>query len=130
MNISKEYPPNIKKIRDAFPIDVNTVFTYGDTLYAPLVTFRIPPDLIEHETVHKIQQGDDPELWWDRYIFDPEYRYVQELQAYRSQYKFYCGKVKDRNARTRFLVRLAHDFSSPLYGNIVKFFDAVALIKN
>ena len=130
MNIVKEYPPNITKIRNAFPIEVNTVFTYGDNLYAPLVEFEIPSDLLAHEKTHTIQQGPDPEAWWDKYIADPKFRFDQELEAYRNQYRFYCKFVKGRNERFKFLVTIAHDLSSPLYGSMVGFLEATNLIKS
>lgn len=129
MKILKEYPPNIVKIRKAFPINVNTVFTYGDTIYAPLIEFQIPTDLLVHEQTHAVQQGADPEGWWDRYISDVKFRFNQEMVAYKNQYQYYCSMVPDRNRRHKFAVTLAHDFASPLYGGIVDFFAAINLIK-
>lgn len=130
MNIVKGYPPNIEKIRAAFPLRKNTVFTYGDTIYAPDMMNRLLPDLEAHEKTHEIQQGADPEGWWDKYIADPQFRYTQELWAYQNQYRFYCKFVKGRNERFNFLKTLALDLSGPMYGNIVGFMDALNLIKN
>lgn len=130
MNIVKAYPPNIEKIKKAFPIKRNTVFTYGDTIFAPEVSFKLPPDLIAHEQTHQIQQGADPEAWWDKYIADVQFRYVQELIAYQNQYRFYCKFVKGRNERFNFAKTLAMDLSGPLYGNIVGFMEAINLIRN
>ena len=129
-NIVRDYPPNIDKIRKVFPIKDNTVFTYGDTIYAPHITFTLSNDLIVHEETHTRQQGDDPEGWWDRYMEDHEFRFQQELEAYRAQYRAYCKVVKDRNRCFNFLVVIAKDLSSPLYGGVCDFFTATRLIKN
>lgn len=130
MNVIKNYPPNFEKIKAVFPVRSNTVYTYGDVIYAPEVEFRLPPDLIEHERTHFVQQANDPESWWDRYLKDPEFRFNQELSAYRNQYRFYCRMVKDRNRTFKFLTVLARDLSSDLYGNVVDFFSATRLIKS
>ena len=130
MNVVKAYPPNIEKIKKVFPIQKNTVFTYGDTLYAPGIDFKIPPDLLIHEQTHTIQQAGDPEAWWDKYLVDPTFRYQQELEAYRNQYRFICKFVKGRNERFHHLRTLAQDFASPLYGSIVGFLEATELIKS
>lgn len=130
MNILKDFPPNIEKIRKAFPIQKNTVFTYGDTIYAPGITFTIPRDLIEHEGIHMAQQGKDPERWWDRYILDTQFRFDQEIQAYQHQYRYYCKFVKSRDIRFEFLKSIAWDLSGPLYGNMISFRDAIAVIKS
>lgn len=130
MNVINAYPPNIEKIRKAFPINKNTVFTYGDTIYAPTVNFKLSPDLQAHEQTHTIQQGPDPEAWWDRYISDTQFRLDQEIEAYRNQYRFYCKFVKGRNERFNFLRTIAGDLSSPLYGNLIGFLDATERIKS
>jgi len=130
MNIVADYPPNIEKIRKAFPIKDNTVFTYGDTIYAPKVRFQLPIDLVTHEQTHSMQQGNDPEAWWDHYISDKQFRFDQELEAYRNQYRHFCRIRKGRNERFNFLKMIAMDLASPLYGNMVGFFEATALIKS
>ena len=130
MNIIKAYPPNIEAIREVFPIRKNTIFTYGDTIYAPEIDFKLPPDLVRHEETHMMQQGDDPAGWWEKYLSDKAFRKNQEAEAYRNQYRFYCRFVKGRNERFRFLRILGSDFASPLYGSIVGFLEATQLIKS
>ena len=125
MNISIGYPPNFEKIKKVFPIKKNTIYTYGDTIYTPGFKYRLPFDLIEHEKVHMWQQGDDPEKWWDRYLVDPEFRYFQELEAYRNQYRVFKKKYLDPEYRNRFLIVLARELSSSLYGGITEFFIAM-----
>jgi hypothetical protein len=130
MNIVKQYPPNITEIMKVFPINKNTVFTYGDTLYAPNVNFKLPPDLLAHEQTHTIQQGADPAGWWDKYLKDKDFRLQQEIEAYRNQYRFFCKFVKGRNERFNFLRTIAMDLSGSLYGNLIGFIDATSAIKS
>lgn len=130
MNINIGYPPNIEKIKNAFPIRSNTIFTYGDTIYAPMLRGQLPPDIIAHEEIHARQQGEDPEAWWDRYIVDKEFRLNQEVQAYRTQYRFFCRFIKDRGRQFQLLRIIASDLASPLYGNLVPFLTATQLIKS
>lgn len=113
-----------------FPIKKNTVFTYGDALYAPNINFTLPQDLIVHEETHTRQQGEDPAGWWDRYLVDPAFRLEQEVEAYRNQYRFYCKNHKGRNERFNFLRIIASDLASPMYGNLIGFLDATNRIKS
>ena len=131
MQIKDEYPPNIEAIKKVFPVKSNTVYTYGDILYAPGIKFQIPKDLIEHETIHSLQQRayGGADKWWDRYLIDPEFRKGQELDAYKAQYEYLCRYCNSRTKRFQLLVVLARDFSSPLYGSIVDFYTACRLIK-
>ena len=125
------FPPNIKLIREHFFLDEtkNILYTYGDIIYNPSGT-HIPDHLIVHEHTHTIQQGDDPEAWWDRYIKDEKFRLDQEKEAYHNQYQKFCTTEKDRNRRAQFLNHLAHDLSSPMYGNCTSFLDARKHIQN
>lgn len=127
MNILYEYPPNFDKIKEVFPIKEDTVFTYGDTIYSPKRQ-KITPDLIIHEDVH-VKQQVDPELWWNKYLKDKEFRLSQELEAYRAQYKFLCGVISDRNRRGICLHTIASHLSSDMYGNIISYSDAIKAIK-
>lgn len=131
MQIIDEFPPNIEEIKKVFPIKTNTVYTYGDILYAPGIKFALPMDLIEHESIHSLQQRayGGPQKWWDRYLKDPEFRKEHEMQAYQEQYKYLCRYCNNRAERFQLLVVLARDFSSPLYGSIVDFYTACRLIK-
>jgi len=124
----KEYPPNIKEIRKHFKLKEGVVFTYGKTIYNPSGSF-IDPSLFHHEWIHTKQQGDDPKGWWDRYLKDERFRLDQELEAYRGQYKTAKKLLGDRNVAHKFLVKIARDLSSELYGNIISFDDAMREIK-
>lgn len=102
----------------------NLVFTYYDGIYSatPMHT-----DLFMHEATHFIRQGaGEDEMaakdWWMRYCTDPEFRYEEELLAYREQYAYILKQVRG-NKQTAFLhaKRLALDLSSPIYGNLRPF---------
>jgi hypothetical protein len=129
MNIVYDYPPNHYDIVVRFgELEKTVIFTYGDTIYSP-TTQEISRNLEVHEAVHMRQQGDDPAGWWERYLLDDEFRLSQEVEAYHEQYKFVQQDVKDRNLRTRFLMKIAADLSGPMYGNIVTHRQALNMIK-
>lgn len=131
MQIIDAFPPNIDKIKEAFPTRKNTVYTYGGAIFAPGMKDKITRDLAEHERVHIAQQGQDPEGWWDKYIADPDFRLSQELEAYRIQYRYYKSAVGGNKPKCfNFHKYLASDLSSPMYGNIIGMFDAMRAIEN
>ena len=121
MKIVKDYPPNYKEIKERFNPPIRAVFAYGNVLYSPS-NDKIPPDLLVHETVHSLQQGLEPDKWWDRYIKDPKFRLEEELRAYRNQFQFY---KKNNKAWMPFLKRISKDLSSPMYGNIISYKEAM-----
>lgn len=131
MRISTAYPPNFGDVRRAFDIAgrPGVVFTYGDTIYNPS-RVDISPDLHAHEETHYIQQtspGMSPELWWERYIDDSEFRFAQELEAYRVQYQFaldYYG----RKQRRSLLDHISAALAGPMYGGLVPLNEARRLI--
>lgn len=116
MNIVQAYPPNIAKIKLVLPLHPGIVFAYGDTLYNP---DNGPVDiaLMAHEKTHQVQQGADPEAWWDRYIVDMNFRASQEIEAYQNQYKKAKTLIADKNKLARLLDVLASDLASPMYGS-------------
>lgn len=103
---TKGIPSNIRDI----------CYTYGDICYTPT---NLSKDLEVHEEVHSRQQGDNPDAWWFKYGNDPEFRYAQELEAYRAQYA-YLRKVNKRKA-FKIATYLARDLSSPMYGGICSY---------
>jgi len=107
----------------------HTVFTYGEDIYVPSGEI-LSDDLVVHEETHTIQQGDDPERWWDQYLSDPYFRLHQEAEAYARQYKYLCRVHKDRNKQFRILVYLAGQLSGPIYGNMLLRSDAMSMIKS
>jgi hypothetical protein len=129
MEIKVEYPPNIELIKKHFPLKPGVVFTYGASIYNPDNGF-IDEALFYHEMTHSLQQGKNPEAWWLRYLAEPDFRFVQELEAYQNQYQRFCQLEKDRNKQARFLSRIAWDLSSPLYGKICSLSEARQAIKD
>lgn len=117
MNIVTGYPPNIEALKAKFKLSGSEIFTYGDTVYNPSGG-TLSLELQAHEAVHVKQQA-DPATWWSRYLEDPEFRYNQELEAHRAEYRSFCSRNKDRNKRARFLNTIASRLASPLYGSIV-----------
>ncbi len=130
MILKHEYPPNIELIKRRFTIHDGVVFTYGDTLYIP--SGGVPTqDLIIHEETHAKQQKEfGVDEWWSFYFISDPFRTAMEIEAYQNQYKYLKSKIKDRNRLNRYLVRLAQDLSSDIYGNILTFADAKQAIKS
>lgn len=128
MKIIQSYPPNFEKIREKFDPPRNTVFAYGDTIFAP-DGVNLSEDLIVHESVHCKQQGGDIDGWWKRYMEDEQFRLSQEVEAYREQYKFFKKHSKDRNSHARFIHRIAGDLCSGMYGSIISYSEAINKIK-
>ena len=141
MKILTEKPPNYDKIKKVLDFDEGgTIFTYGDTIYNPNA-INLTIDLHVHESMHEIQQQRmgffgrwlGPWRWWRRYLKDPKFRFDQELQAYKAQYRFAGVQIKDRNQRNNFLVGLARQLMGPMYGNMHiegGLYGAMRLIKN
>ena len=130
MKVVINKPPVFAECQKAFKIPYGTVWTYGNCIYNP-DGILIPDHVIAHETVHGGQQKYDDtvaKLWWQRYMADPQFRLEQELEAYSQQYKFICGRIKDRNDRARNLHRLACDLSGGMYGNIIGYAEATRKI--
>lgn len=118
MTVVKAFPPNYAEIRERLNPPPRTVFAYGGTIYSPGGT-NLPADLLAHEMTHFAQQARSggPEAWWRRYIDDPEFRLVQEVEAYRAQYKFVSSMA--RPYRRKLLAHICASLASPMYGRLV-----------
>jgi len=114
-------PPNYSQICKYFPTAdfyKGTVFTYYPNIY---MQGHPQSHLLVHEQTHLRQQKKiTPELWWEKYFSDKNFRLAQEVEAYHNQYKSNPG----------ILFEIARDLSSPLYNNIVDYKKALILIKN
>ena len=121
MKIVNGEPPEwiMKGCLDKFRVNVeHTVWTYGDTIFAPGDDRTLPDYILAHESQHEAQQvayegGKD--AWWREFLANPRFRLEQEAEAYGAQYRFYCERVKDRNRRALFLMQIAGQLSGPLY---------------
>lgn len=134
MKILIEKPPIYDEALRTFNLnpDDSIVFTYGDTLYNPN-NAKITADLIRHEETHMEQQQYDrsvANVWYQRYFADANFRMEQEIEAYGEQYKFICQTVKDKNKRSKYLWAMAKDLSGTMYGNCIKFNEALKRIRN
>ncbi len=131
MEIIYSWPPNIKEIRERFDLTGKSpIFCYGKFIFNP---GRHPLDqpLVIHETVHSFQQDEiGPEAWWRQYMEDKEFRLDQETPAYQQQYKKFCEIIFDSNKRARYLMTIAQDMASPMYGNMIDYPAAMKLIRN
>lgn len=127
--IKHEYPPNLAQIETAFgPVGPTVIFTYAPHIYVPNGD-RLSKPLIAHEEVHLRQQCDDPEMWWERYLADPEFRFQEELEAHRAEWATARRIIRDRNRSARILTAIARRLASPLYGSLVSFREAKAAIE-
>ena len=99
----------------------------GDILYNPSKV-EIQNHLLAHEQVHTIQQGDNPEAWWQRYLTDIPFRLEQEIEAYAVQYRYVRDNFNNK-ALKWFLDRIASDLSSSMYGNIIGKWEAETKIR-
>lgn len=130
MNIAYEYPPNYEIVKKAFNLGdhENVVFTYGDTLYVPQgKKTKIDKPLMAHEETHARQQSQmTPQWWWDEFLSNPKFRLEQELEAYREQYKAMQNLPAQK--RAGYLTHIATDLSSEIYGKLLTFEQAVAVI--
>lgn len=129
MKIKTNIPEIYIRLKEKFGIDwdLGIIITYGENVYCK---YPISKDLEIHEATHIKQQTDyGVEKWWDRYIDDVDFRFSQEKEAYVNQANWIKQNIKDRNERYRLLNKIATDFSSHIYGNILSKEQAWKLIK-
>ncbi len=116
--IKIEKPPIWDLAHKHFVInDSVTFYTYGNVIYNP-AGIKLPDHIIAHEQVHMRQQAETnggPEAWWNTYCESRDFRYEQELEAYRAQYKFYCKGHANRAKREWFLGAVSEHLSSQMY---------------
>lgn len=123
-------PPNFEKILSVFPMAANsgTIFAYLD-IYVPS-GHDLPASLIAHEAVHCQRQAEmGVDLWWDKYLTDPEFRYHEELLAHRAEWK-HLSENGSRQVRRQALKETAKRLASPLYNKMVTLDQAKRDIQN
>lgn len=127
--IKREKPPNWNKLVKAFGVEWGTIcVAYDKDIYAGDKA-NLSPDVITHESVHLARQEEDPVGWWESYMKSKEFRFKEEVLAYRAQFSYLRDTIKDRNVLARYLWRLAEGLSGEMYGNIVSHREAMKLIK-
>lgn len=102
--------------------NVDLIFTYFDGIYSGRA---FATDIFVHESVHYVRQGSGKDEnrakeWWLRYWTDPEFRYAEELLAYREQYQFIYKKTNKAVAFDH-AKRLAGELSGVIYGSLRPF---------
>lgn len=129
IKLSTDIPPIYEKLKDKFGVhfDDGIIIADGDTIYCKE---KVPPEKIVHELVHLKQQSKvGKNLWWELYLSKDSFRLTQEVEAYRSEYKFICDNIKDRNARFDYLYEMARILSSKQYGSLCTSSEALVLIQ-
>jgi len=132
MKIEVKKPPIWDEAHKHFEIDDTcTIYTWGDTICNP-ANLLLSQELIDHESVHGMQQMaiGGPEIWWQNYLADSDFRLRMEAEAYARQYLSFCSRVHDRNRQAKYLWLLASTLSSPMYKVNVHLVDALKLIKS
>lgn len=130
MESSNEYPPNYSEILVAFS-DIEKfkpIFAYGDTIYNPFKR-AIPADIVFHESIHMRQQGNYPDIWWNQYLNNEEFRLNQELEAYGEQYAFVVRNIPSNKMNKAALFSMAQALSGESYGSLLSFSEAESKIK-
>lgn len=116
--IKHERPPNFDRIVEVFPFAIKpgVIFAYGPDIYNPSGV-EIPPALVSHELVHQTRQlaQRGPEVWWERYLSENEFRYFEELLAHAEEYRAQVKAFMDRNLRAMLLTSTARRLVAPLY---------------
>jgi hypothetical protein len=121
-------PPLWAEINAEFNVaGKGVLFCWGNTIYNP-DRIDVRTALVAHEETHSKQQGDDVEGWWRRYIADPAFRLSQEIPAHQREFAFVCWDGANRKKRRGYLDNVARRLASPLYGGLVDFTQAKALI--
>lgn len=106
--------------------------SYKDTVYSKN---PVQDDIRVHEQKHLDQQNDpqniSPDVWWNRYLTEDDFRLKQEVEAYRAQVEYL--KVNHhkttRNERRYMISKFAVDLCSGMYGFIVDYKTALEMIK-
>lgn len=130
MRIVNSVPPMFDKILRVFPNAKRpgVVFCWGDVIYNPAGVY-LSPEIIEHEQVHSQQQKNEPLFWWERYLYNKQFRLDQEIPAHRAEYWAYKEYFNNRALRRAALHRIAERLAGPLYGGLISVADAKRLLK-
>ena len=130
-NLVKVVPPNIVSVRANYQFgatfEKGIIFVYGNDIHC---INDLSDHHIVHELVHVRQQTEiGPDIWWDRYFTDVEFRLEQETEAYQAQWKFLMENYS--RPQRRFLLKLlVKDLSGPMYGHMLSKDEAKRVIMN
>ncbi len=129
MRIVFERPPNFEEIDAKFRIAGKPIiFAYGDVIYNPM-RVTIPPHLIVHEGMHGYRQKEfGVENWWRSYIDSDWFRREEEILAHQAEYRALVRGSRNRADRRACLKQTAKRLASPLYGRMIGFARARAVL--
>lgn len=130
MKIIQSRPPNFDKIVKVFygAERPGVIFAYAPNIYSPR-DVNAPPDLVAHEMIHiERQEKIGVDVWWDRYLADPEFRFNEELLAHRAELAHLLKHSANRNTRRMALKHVAKKLSASLYGRMVTREQAIQLL--
>lgn len=105
----------------------SVIVSMGDRIYT-LAPLR--EDLLVHEREHLAAQKYSfffAHLWWMAYLLLPNFRFNEELDAYRAQWKWVDKNVRGSD-RSKLLAEMAMNLAGPYYGRLTTFEEARQLI--
>ena len=118
----KEFPL-LERYKEKFEITDTTIFAYDGNIYCD---YELTNDLLIHEMTHlKQQEVIGLDGWVEKYLNDDDFRLRMEIDAYRKQ----IISLKDGNKKARCRIECAKALSSPLYGNIINYEEALQVLK-
>jgi hypothetical protein len=89
MLIKPNFPPGFDAIDARFNIrnrGLTPIFAFAPDVWNPFGV-AIGPELVAHEQVHIMRQGQDPAAWWKRYIAEDNFRLAEEVFAHIAEYE-------------------------------------------
>lgn len=92
------------------------IWSWGEVIYNPL-DIDITRELYAHEAVHGARQLDDVLTWWDQYLANKEFRYVEEYLAHRAEWRNMVKYAAGKDLTPAFEA-IAGRLASPLYGEM------------
>ncbi len=113
----------------SIPLD-RVIVAWGSDCYT---NSFISPDKVIHESVHHKQQHYSKIYgiyWWIKYLLLKDFRFSQEVEAYRKEYQWVNSQKFSRQIKFEALMEMSKHLSSEFYGNMVKQEVALNIIKN
>lgn len=129
MKIIESFPPNYNLIVAALGPQPKALFAYNKIIYNPSKR-TVTPDLEAHELIHLEQQGEAQDVWYTKYLTNPQFRLEQETEAYGRQYQFAKEHVADKKLLRWALENMAMALSGKEYGSLISFGAAISKIRN
>jgi len=119
MIIWDELPPNFEAICEVFPgaSAPGVVFAFAPDIYAPgLNGHTLSPHIKAHEEVHVLRQGNNPTMWWHRYLTEDVFRLHEETLAHLAEARSILDAIGwNRKNRKRVSAIVGDRIAAPLY---------------